>query len=92
MKYVNGEQKGTPHEQLFWRADHIWAIRDGDYKMILSSRDGWAELYNLENDKSETINLKDQMPELFEALKQKHQEWQNENLPEKPMWPRIMDK
>ena len=24
--------------------DHSWAIRDGDYKLILSTRDGWAEL------------------------------------------------
>jgi arylsulfatase A-like enzyme len=75
---------------LFWRADHIWAIRDGDYKLILSTRDGWAELYNLKNDKSEAINLKDQMPDLFEKLHRKHEEWQQQ-LPEKPMWPRVMD-
>jgi arylsulfatase A-like enzyme len=91
VKYVNGERNDAPHQQLFWRADHIWAIRDGDYKMILSIRDGWAELYNLKTDKSETINLKDQMPELFETLKQKHEEWQHVNLPPKPMWPRVMD-
>jgi len=91
VKYVNGEINELPHEQLFWRADHIWAIRDGDFKMILSTRDGWAELYDLKNDKSEKINLKDQMPELFEALKKKHQEWQQDNLPPKPLWPRVMD-
>jgi len=80
----------VPHEQLFWRADHIWAIRDGEFKLILSTRDGWAELYNLKTDKSEQINLKSQMPDLYEKLLLKHKEWQEE-LPEKPMWPRVMD-
>lgn len=92
IPYITGKNKGRPHEHLFWRADHIWAIRDGDYKLILSTRDGWAELYDLRKDISETFDLKDQMPDLYEKLYQKHHEWQQTNLPEKPMWPRIMDK
>ncbi len=90
VSYVNGQKSDRPHEQLFWRADHIWAIRDGDHKLILSARDGWAELYNLKTDKSEQINLKESMPELYEELYMKHKLWQDE-LPEKPMWPRVMD-
>jgi len=91
LPFLTGKDEGAPHEQLFWRADHVWAMRDGDYKMILSVRDGWAELYNLKKDKSEEINLKEEMPELFEELQKKHEVWQVENLPKKPMWPRIMD-
>ncbi len=91
VPYITGENADQPHPQMFWRADHIWAVRDGDYKLILSTRDGWAELYNLKKDKSEEINLKDDMPDLYEALKQLHLQWQNNNLPDKPMWPRIMD-
>ena len=91
IPYLTGEKTGRPHEQLFWRCDHIWAMRDGDYKLILSTRDGWAELYDLKKDKSETYNLKEQMPELYEKLYQTHQSWQQNNLPDKPMWPRIMD-
>ncbi len=90
IPYVNGLMDGEPHEQLFWRADHLWAMRDGKYKFITSVRDGWAELYNLETDKSESINLKDKMPEMYDMIKKKHEEWQKE-LPPKPMWPRIMD-
>ena len=67
-------------------------MRDGDYKLILSTRDGWAELHNLITDQSEEINLKDEMPELFEKLKEEHETWQQEQLKVKPMWPRIMDK
>jgi arylsulfatase A-like enzyme len=92
IPFVLGENKDRPHENLFWRADHIWAVRDGDYKLILSTRDGWAELYDLSTDKSESYNLKEQMPDLYEKLYLLHQQWQEDNLPEKPMWPRIMDK
>jgi len=91
IPFVTRDQTGVPHEQLFWRCDHIWAMRDGDYKLILSTRDGWAELYNLREDKSELINLKDANPALFNKLYDLHQNWQQENLPEKPLWPRIMD-
>ena len=90
LSYLSGDNTEIPHDRLFWRADHIWAIRDGDYKLILSTRDGWAELYNLKTDKSESINLKENMPELFRQLEEKHRMWQLE-LPEKPMWPRVMD-
>jgi arylsulfatase A-like enzyme len=92
VPYVTGVNQERPHDVLFWRADHIWAIRDGDYKLILSTRDGWAELYDLTNDKSEMINLRQDMPDLYQDLYDTHQQWQNSNLPEKPMWPRIMDK
>lgn len=91
LPYLNNQIDSQPHQLLFWRADHIWALRDGDYKMILSTKDGWAELYNLKTDKSEKYNLREQMPELFLILYNKHKEWQNNKLPKKPMWPRIMD-
>ena len=92
LPYVTGSRPGQPHSVLYWRADHIWAIRDGNYKLILSARDGWAELYDLAIDKSESINLREQMPELYERLRQEHQRWQDEELRIEPMWPRIMDK
>jgi hypothetical protein len=90
MPYVLGTTDADPHPQMFWRADHIWAIRDGDYKLILSARDGWAELYNIPEDISESINLVEEMPELYEALYNKHEQWQEE-LPDEPLWPRVMD-
>lgn len=92
MPFITGINKEKPHQQLFWRAEHIWAIRDGDYKLILSTRDGWAELYNIKTDKSEKYNLKEQMPDLYKELYETHKKWQDTNLPDKPMWPRIMDK
>ncbi len=83
MPYIKGTNMNRPHPHLFWRADHIWAVRDGDYKLILSTRDGWAELYDLKTDISETYNLREQLPELYEKLYDLHKRWQEENLPDK---------
>ena len=92
LPYLRGEMGDEhPHDQLFWRCDHIWALRDGDYKLILSTRDGWAELYDLNKDKAETIDLAEEMPELLAKLRQLHEQWQADALPEKPMWPRLVD-
>jgi hypothetical protein len=38
------------------------------------------------------IDLREQMPELYEKLREEHEQWQKEKLRTKPMWPRIMDK
>jgi arylsulfatase A-like enzyme len=92
IPFINGETNDRPHKNFFWRADHIWVVRDMDYKLILSVRDGWAELYDLSKNNYEKINLSDEMPELHEKLKSLHEQWQANELPEKPMWPRIMDK
>ena len=32
------------------------------------------------------------MPELYEKLRNEHENWQEEKIKVKPMWPRIMDK
>ena len=76
VSFVNNENTHPPHHELFWRADHIWAMRKGDHKLIMSSRDGWKELYDLKNDKSETHNLIKEKPELFQDMYNRHLEWQ----------------
>ncbi len=90
MPFINKQNGGLPHETLYWRCDHVRAIRHKNWKMVLSTRDNWLHLYNLETDKSETIDLSElnqierkNLSEFFEA-------W-NKDLPTKPLWPRIMD-
>lgn len=92
LPYLNDENDllDIPHDELYWRADHIWAMRKGDYKMIMSNRDGWLELYNLKEDKSEQFDLRKQQPEMVQQLINLHQAWQTE-LPERPLWPKLMD-
>ena len=44
-----------PHNAFYWKSDHIQAMRKGDWKFLLSTRDKWMELYNMSNDKYERI-------------------------------------
>jgi arylsulfatase A-like enzyme len=91
LPFLDGRRADRPHDRLFWRCDHIWALRDGDHKLILSTRDGWAELYDLAADRYETVNLAECMPDLLATLRRLHEEWQEEALPREPLWPRLVD-
>ena len=91
MNYINGNMNESTHEAYFWRIDHVRAVRFGKWKMILSIRDNWLELYNLENDKSERIDLSEIRTDEKVVLLQYFEIW-NKQLPEKPLWPRIMDR
>jgi len=91
IPFITKRKEGLPHEKLYWRCDHVRAIRYKNWKMVLSSRDNWMHLFNLETDKGETIDLSElnqlerqNLTEFFEA-------W-NKDLPTKPLWPRIMDR
>ncbi|HOU47061.1 MAG TPA: sulfatase-like hydrolase/transferase [Chitinophagales bacterium] len=90
IPFFTKKDTSTPHEKLFWRADHIHAIQKNEYKLIYSSRDGWSELYNLNIDPDEKNNLFLLMPEKTKELQNDIQQWEN-TLPKKPLWPRIMD-
>lgn len=92
MPYILNEETtaAVPHDVMYWRADHICAIRKGIFKLIMSSRDGWVELYNLKEDKSEHYDLRKEYPEIVQNLIEEHLAWQRE-LPEKPLWPKFMD-
>ena len=91
MPYIQRKKEGVPHEKLYWRANHIQAIRYKNWKLILSTRDNWLRLYNLDSDKSEQINLGQLNPAERNALLNYFEEW-NSELPAKPLWPRIMDR
>lgn len=91
MPFLRGERQGQPHDRLYWRTDHIHAIRDGKYKLIYSSRDNWLHLYDLETDKSEKYDLSGVNSVLKESLLRYFTEWNNE-LPNDYLWPRIMDR
>jgi arylsulfatase A-like enzyme len=91
MPFLNDEKAGQPHDKLYWRTDHIHAIRFEKWKLILSTRDEWLHLYNLENDKSESIDLKDLKVEEKQQLLKLFSEWDTE-LPTEYLWPRIMDR
>lgn len=91
LPFILGKDTGEPHEKIYWRTDHIRAIRYKKWKLILSTRDNWLHLYNLENDLSEEIDLSELNVAEKEKLFQFFEEW-NAELPKDYLWPRIMDR
>lgn len=91
LPFISGENSTEPHEKIYWRTDHIRAIRYKKWKLIMSTRDNWLHLYNLENDLSEEIDLSDLNPEEKSNLLRFFEEW-NADLPSDYLWPRIMDR
>jgi arylsulfatase A-like enzyme len=83
LPLVKGESKFTPHETLYWRFSPAWAIRDGDFKLLLT-RDGKKGLYDLSKDIGEKKNLLEAMPEKAQELKAKYEAWAK-TLPQ-PLW------
>ncbi len=74
LPYLTGENKGKPHERLYWRwyDRKQFVIRDGDRKLI--TRQGRDDmLFNLQGDLSEKSNLaaqqRDQVTELQAQLR-----------------------
>jgi len=78
VPYLTGETKGTPHDRLFWRSgDRKHAARVGDWKLVRETG-GEAELYNLQNDISETRNLAEIEPEVLESMQAAYAEWDSQ--------------
>ena len=89
LPFVKGENTASPHDAFYWRADHIHAMRKGNWKFMLSTRDNWVELYNIGEDTYEQFDLNALKPEVLEELQKDFDKWQEGLAP--PLWPRIMD-
>ena len=74
------------HDQLFWHFPHYGnqgfrpgtAIRQGPYKLIEFYEDKHVELYHLENDIGEQMDLSQQEPERVDQMKEKLHRWLQE--------------
>jgi arylsulfatase A-like enzyme len=89
LPYLTGNKEGLPHDKFYWKADHINAMRSGQWKFLQSIRDGWIELYNVGEDKYEKIDLHYVKPEVLDQLQKQFDIWLKDIPP--PLWPRIMD-
>ena len=89
IPFVNNENTGIPHNVFYWKADHIEAMRRGNWKFLLSTRNKWLELYNIKEDKYEHYDLHDVNPDTLEVLRQEFDVWKGQL--EAPLWPRLMD-
>ena len=96
LPFLLGEQRGAPHEALYWRFGQQMAIRAGDYKLVRydSNADTLtgvrnqpvspAKLYNLATDIGETNDLAAARPEKVKELQSKWDVWNAANI--RPRW------
>ena len=86
LSYLKGENKGAPHEKLFWRQyDNLWAIREGDWKMV-QDKDGKRYLFDLSKDIGEKDDVMKANPEVARRLLANWREWNSTNAALIPWW------
>ena len=84
LPFINGESEQSPHEVLYWRFGSMWAIRDGNFKLVNQPEDG-VRLYDLASDMHESKDLSEAKPEDRKRLQEKYDAWNAQN--ESPRWP-----
>jgi arylsulfatase A-like enzyme len=82
LPYLSGQASGKPHETLYWRFGEQWAIRHGDWKLVVArGGSGKPELYNLTEDIGEQSNLATSRPEKLQELQALWDRWNAEQAP-----------
>ena len=72
LPHLLGEKSGPPHEILFWKNGEQGAVRQGDWKVLISPWQPKRQLFNLADDLGEKHDLAAEKPELLEKL---HKAW-----------------
>ncbi|MEQ1824577.1 MAG: sulfatase-like hydrolase/transferase [Pirellula sp.] len=77
--YVTGKNKARPHQTMYWRYGEQWAVRDEDWKLVVSKGgSGKPELYHLSNDIGESKDLSAKEPGRVVALQKLYDAWSAE--------------
>lgn len=79
LPYLKGEKTARPHETLYWRFGPQWAIRHGDWKLVVArGGSGKPELYHLGKDPFESKDLAGDEPETVKNLQAMWNAWSKE--------------
>ncbi|MGF1585584.1 MAG: arylsulfatase [Bacteroidales bacterium] len=65
---LTGEQSATGNRTLYWKTNQTYAVRAGNWKMLVNRNNDNVELFDLENDFRENQNLRDANPQKVEEL------------------------
>lgn len=80
--YLSGDKAARPHETLYWRFGDQWAVRNGDWKLVVSKGgSGKPELYNLAADIGESKDLASAEPGKVAELQKLYDAWNSEQAP-----------
>jgi arylsulfatase A-like enzyme len=75
LPFLTGAKQGRPHETLCWRIDGMWAIRNGDMKLVVGEPGHAPELFNLATDLGEKNDLAASQPDKVKELKLLWDQW-----------------
>ena len=79
VPHLSGSAPGRPHETLFWRFGRQWAVRSGDWKLVVANGgSGRLELYDLAADVGEQADRAASEPGRVAELQKLHDAWQAE--------------
>jgi arylsulfatase A-like enzyme len=76
VPFLTGKNPASPHETMYWRFGEQWAVRHGDWKLVVSKGgSGRPELYNLAKDMSESTDLASDEPKRVAEMKKLYDAW-----------------
>src|SRR5262245_8188522 len=79
VPFVTGANKARPHETMYWRYGPQWAVRHGDWKLVVSrGGSGQPELFNLAEDRAESKDLASSQPAKAKELLALYSAWNAE--------------
>lgn len=80
IPYLTGKNDGAPHEAIYLRKfdQQRYAVRKGDYKLVIPASGKKPMLFNLEQDIGETNDIAYASPEKTKALDKLRQQWDTE--------------
>lgn len=82
VPFFTGKVPGRPHETMFWRFVDQWAVRSGDWKLVLAHGGSRRpELYDLAADLGEQKDLAAANPERVAELQALYDVWNAEQSP-----------
>ncbi|GAB4164362.1 MAG: hypothetical protein Kow00107_10810 [Planctomycetota bacterium] len=84
LPFLTGEIQGKPHDALYWRFNEQRALRTDKWKLLKQNKNTGWELFNLDDDISESKNLAEQMPEKVKELEALWEKWNSQLQP--PKW------
>lgn len=74
--FLTGKNTASPHETMYWRFGEQWAVRNGDWKLVVSKGgSGKPELYNLAKDIGESTDLATSEPKRVLELQKLYDTW-----------------
>lgn len=83
LPYVNGQITTPPHEAIYLRMYDrgAYAVRSGDWKLVIPAKDQPPQLYNLRADIRETRDLAQKEPEQLRRLEALRTAWNAQLIP-----------